>query len=337
MKVPFDFHLLNDAAANFDKIKSFYRVWTNSTPHIIQKTSGSTGNPKEIRVEKSKMKQSAKMTLDHLKIDEGQSALLCMDSSFIGGKMMIVRSFVGNLKLVIAPVSSNPVKYLETQIDFAAMVPFQVETILRENPEKLNYIKNLIIGGAPLSHSAEQSLLNLNCQAFATFGMTETVSHVALRPIKKEKTFFEAVGDYTFNTNNKKCLVISSPSMDLHQLNTNDVVKLIDKKTFEWLGRKDFIINSGGIKIHPERVEEKLKPLFKGIPFIISSEKDRLLGEKVILITTKKGKSFVNTDKWKTLVDKFEVPKSYYFVNEIYYTESGKIDRLKSVKQLGLD
>lgn len=309
------------------ELNQFLDIWNNDSSSIAQQSSGSTGSPKLIELPKWKMKASAQMTGDFFHLDKLKTSLLCISPNYIGGKMMVVRSILFNLELYVADISSNPIKDLNDSIDFAAMVPLQVETILRENPEKLDLIKYLIIGGAPVSLDLEKRLQKRKCDTYSTYGMTETVSHIALKKLNNQNSPFNAIGETTFSENNGE-LIINSPQLNIKDLNTNDIVELIDKHHFIWKGRKDFVINSGGIKIHPEVLEEKIKSEIDVDYFIVSGISDVTYGEKVIIICEES--EFIQLqkliDNW--CFDRYEKPKELFKIDKLPLTKSGKINRL---------
>jgi O-succinylbenzoic acid--CoA ligase len=323
------FKILTKDKDTITDFKQFLDVWNNESDFINQQSSGSTGPPKLIEIPKWKMKASAEMTGTFFELERLNNSLLCISPNYIGGKMMIVRSILYNLELLVADISSNPIKDLNDTIDFAAMVPLQVDTILKESPEKLDLIKYLIIGGAPVSLDIEEQLQNRKCQAYSTYGMTETVSHIALKELDDKKTPFKAIGETSFTEINGE-LIINSPQLKIKGLHTNDIVDLIDEHHFHWKGRKDFVINSGGVKVHPEILEQKIKNEIKVKNFIISGLSDVTYGEKIILICEKSVFSKINklVDNWP--FDRYEKPKEVYVIDQLALTKAGKIDRIAS-------
>ncbi len=319
-------HILSTDLKTTSETSNFIAMWEDENDSINQLTSGSTGTPKNIKINKDLMRSSARMTGEFFNLTKGQSALLCISPEFIGGKMMIVRSIECELELYATNISSTPLRDLNQPIDFAAMVPMQVSQTLTHHPEKLNLIRNLIIGGAPVSKKLEVALQSVNCTAYSTYGMTETISHIALKKLNNQNEPFTAIGKTSFSLNND-CLVINAPDLNINSLETTDVVKLKNTREFLWVGRNDFVINSGGVKIHPEVVEEKLNTLFPKEEFIISGEADKTLGTRVILIAESKLKPLVDTEKIKSLLERYENPKSIYFVKKLSRGASGKIDR----------
>lgn len=323
---------INPTKDEHNALERFISQWNDDSSSILQHTSGSTGKPKAIEIPKWKMEASARMTGSFLQLDNCKSALLCMSLQYIGGKMMVVRSLLYNLTLYVARVDSNPLKDIDFPIDFVAMVPLQVETTLRKNPAKLNLITHLIIGGAPVSDQLTKELRKYDCHSYATFGMTETVSHIALRDLTVEKAPYAATGAADFSTKDD-CLVISSKELKIKELQTTDSVEIIDKTHFYWKGRTDFVINSGGVKIHPEEVERKISNEIHAHAFIIASLPDEKLGMKVIFIGEE---SLQNISDLSTricaCVDRYEKPKAYFFIDRLIKTEAGKIDRLATAQ-----
>lgn len=324
---------LDKSEDNLEEIRSFIATWENDIQSITQLSSGSTGPPKAIEIPKWRMEASARMTGDFFDLKNCESALLCMSTDYIGGKMMVVRSLLFDLKLYVTKVTRNPLKNLSHAIDFVAMVPLQVEETLQENPEKLNYIKHLIIGGASVSDELIEKISAFKCNAYSTFGMTETVSHIALRNLKNKNEPYRVIGKTQLSTIDD-CLVIDNEELQIHGLKTTDIVDLIDEKSFHWLGRADFVINSGGVKIHPEEVERKIKNILDSSDFIISRVPDQKLGSKVIFI----GEKHLDTPSLKNKIEKelnnYERPKAYFFISSLQRTPSGKIDRNKTTAKI---
>jgi O-succinylbenzoic acid--CoA ligase len=301
----------------------FLSEWNNNVSFVAQQTSGSTGEPKNIAIEKSKMLASAKMTGEFLGLAKKKNALLCISPNFIGGKMMIVRALVYDLAIITAPISANPLEHVNEKIGFAAMVPLQLQTILEECPEKLDLIDTIIVGGAPVSAQLKEKIPQGKTAIYSTFGMTETISHVALCPLHEKSEIFSAIGNATFSITDDDRLVIHAPDLGIHELVTNDVIQLINSTSFVWLGRADFVINSGGVKIHPEKVEEALRPFIQS-DFIITGIPDDKLGEKVLLIT-EQSIDLAQLEQ-AVVLPKYHFPK-VSTRGKIYYTANNKVDR----------
>ncbi len=315
------------------EVQNFIAEWYSTSDVIQANTSGSTGLAKTISLEKSKMIISAKKTLSFLGLKKGDTALLCLSISTIAGKMMLVRAIVGELNLVIGPIDSNPLQQIRQRIDFVAMVPLQFQNSIENNSEKLKAIKAIIVGGGPISSKMENQAITSNVKAFQTYGMTETISHVALREIGNKKDLrYHALEGISFSEQNEQ-LIINYPEIGIVDLHTTDLVTLSNSTSFEWIGRADFIINVGGIKLNPEEIEKVLAD-YISVPFIISSIKDDKLGEIIILLI--EGNDCVVLDEiaLQEKLTKFAIPKSTYNIPVFSRTLSGKINRIETLKLL---
>ncbi len=310
----------------------FLELWFNDDDFISIKTSGSTGKPKEIKLLKEHMINSAKATCDFFNLKENQTALLCLPIKYIGGQMMVVRSIVNNLNLIITEPSLQPLKNIPEKIDFAAFTPQQVFHILQENKAAFGLIKNIIIGGGAIDISLQNKLKTFENNIFSTYGMTETCSHVALKKINSDKKeYFNALANITFETDNRGCLIINASGISSEKITTNDVVNLMSNTSFEWLGRFDNVINSGGIKIYPEEVEEKLQPIVSNT-FYVTSKKDNELGEKLILVIEGdliEEKKEIILKKSKKVLQKHHTPKEVICLPVFERTPTDKIIRKK--------
>lgn len=328
-----DLILLDGVSADhLQGIKAFINEWNSESYEIDVKTSGSTGPPKNVKLLKSAVRKSALATGLFFDLQEGEVALLNLSTDYIAGKLMIVRALEHNMKLMVAPVNSNPLlaDYTE-RIDFAAMVPSQVKQVLG-NPitsKKLNSIKNLIIGGAPLNPQIENELTTLECKSFVTFGMTETITHFALR--KVGTPIYKCLSGFKCSVDDRSCLVLAENEILEEPLITNDIIDLIDAQTFKWRGRYDFVINSGGVKIHPEKVEKMIGHLFPENNFYVTSKQDDEYGEIAILLI--EGQLKEDSEELlktaRSFLPKFHCPKEAYFKGAFSYTENGKIIREK--------
>ncbi len=309
-------------------IFNFIKFYDGPESYLLQKTSGSTGTPKEITLSKQVLNASAKATIDFFKLKKQSSALLCIPAEYVGGKMMLVRAALGQWQLdCIEP--KLYLKISEKTYEFAAMIPAQVQNLLDEDLPALQRIKNLIIGGAPVSLELETELNRLNINAFSTYGMTETASHVALRKLDLESNF-KAMDGVSFNTDSENCLVISGDRIPNLTLKTNDVVELISEKEFIWKGRKDNVINSGGLKIMVEELEKSLTKLIK-TPFYIKSGKHPQFGESPVLVLERHEISEEEKQalilKLRSELAKNHVPTEIICKATFEYTKSGKIVR----------
>ncbi len=311
------------------KVLEFIEEWNAPSLEIRVKTSGSTGRPKDIYLPKKFMTASAKATGTFLELKKGDLALLCLSMDTIGGRMMIVRALVLDLDLIVTDVSSTPLIGINEKIEFAAMVPLQIQKSLVVSPEKVANIKKLIIGGGPISEELIEQVQEMPTKIYHTFGMTETVSHIAMRSINHPLEYeFRCLPEVSV-TEYKGSLIITAPEIGVLQLETNDAVEIISPAVFYWLGRTDFVINSGGIKLHPEEIESKLAPLIS-VPFFVYGEACENLGEKLVLIIESMEDLLLSKNDLQALVSKHSVPKKIRYVARFDYTISGKIKRLTS-------
>ncbi len=313
-------------------IGSFILEWLNETSYIVVKTSGSTGAPKKVKLQKKNVFNSAEATVNFFDVKEGTKALLCLSAEYIAGKMMLVRAMIAGWHLFTAAPGKNPLENTKTIFDFSAMVPYQVYHSLQD----LHKLKKLIIGGGAVSNSLNEQLQNKPTKVFATYGMTETISHIAARPINgPDKTsVFRALPNVKFSTNRNDCLQINAPAISEEVVKTNDVVELLSTTSFKFLGRIDNVINSGGVKVHPEIIEEKLSANID-TAFFIASEKDEALGERVIMVLeTSKAVTLKDFSTTFTALSKYEIPKKVYTTAHFIYTDTGKIKRAEVLKKL---
>ncbi len=308
----------------------FILNWFNDDDYVTALTSGSTGSPKEIRLPKRQMAASAKMTARFFNLQEGSSALLCLPSKYIAGKMVIVRALVNHWHLHWIKPSMNPLHGIADDYDTASFTPPQLHEIMNEDPLELDKIHVVLVGGGALPGHLESQLLISDSDIYLTYGMTETISHVAVRRIRSSDKLFRALPGVKFQQSGDGCLVIQSEHLDNEVIETNDVVELIDDQSFIFLGRKDNVINSGGIKIFPEPIEKVIEFLFTGAYFIWKN-KDEVFGEKVVLYI--EGKEWNDSRKGALLaymeknLQKYEVPKEIIFVNSFERTLTDKIIR----------
>lgn len=298
--------------------------WFNESPFMTVHTSGTTGTPKPIQIEKRQMINSAKATTGFFDLKSKDTALMCMPAKYIAGKMMLIRALISGLELDVIEPTSNPLHFTQNNYDFAAMVPLQVEKSLPE----LHRIKKLIIGGAKLDDTLRQELLNLSTVCYETYGMTETITHIAAKKI--EEHYFSALPHVSFSIDDRKCLVIDAPNVSQKLIITNDIVDLIDNNHFEWLGRIDNVINSGGVKIFPEKIENILAKKINQ-RFFIAGLPDKHLGQKVTLII--EGIPYSITDDYFESLHQYEKPKEIFFINQFAETPTGKIKR-KEISEL---
>jgi O-succinylbenzoic acid--CoA ligase len=320
----------------FDYLKSRF---DENISFITSKTSGSTGKPKPIQIQKKHLAESASKTNEFFGINATSNLLLCLSTEFIAGKMMIERALLAKSKLTIVPPSLNPIQYLDTElkIDFAAFTPAQAFEMIQNIHSAKNFekIDNVIIGGGIVSEKLEELLIHLSNNVYVTFGMTETISHFALR--KVGHPYYKAISTaIKISVKESGQMFVDIPYLDIYSLNTNDIIKLVDQNTFQWLGRADFVINSGGIKLHPEQIEQKIEKYYitDGSPFFVFGLPDEKFGQVVgLVLENQAAASDINTKSW-TKLGQYEIPKRLFFVDKIAKTATGKIKRIESLKKL---
>jgi len=315
---------------------AFIDEWNNDSAYVEVKTSGSTGEPKRMLVEKRRMLNSARITCDFLGLKPGDTALLCMSTDYIAGKMMVVRSIERGLRLIEVEPCGHPLadnyqlSTIHYQLNFAAMVPMQVYNSLQVPAEKerLMAIRHLIIGGGAIDEAMEAELRSFPNAVWSTYGMTETLSHIALRRISgpEASEWYTPFPTVKLSTNDEGCLVIDAPEVCAQTLVTNDIVELKPDARFRIRGRKDNVICSGGIKIQIEEVEQALKKYVR-VPYIISKRKDPKFGEIVVLLT--EGDTAQVQTICQQVLPKYHQPKLYLKIDKIPLTETGKPARKK--------
>lgn len=340
-------------------LEDFLSEWNNDSDRVLVHTSGSTGKPKPMMVEKKRMLNSARITCDFLGLKPGDSALLCMSLDYIAGKMVVVRSIERHLHLISVSPSGHPLKNINEEITFAAMVPMQVYNTLQvpEERERLTHIRHLIIGGGAIDAALEQELRSLpgNIAIWSTYGMTETLSHIALRRINgaEASEWYQPFDSVKISQTEEGCLVIDAPLVCAETLLTNDIVEIepyiynkveknevVEKLRFRIKGRKDNVICSGGIKIQIEEVEALLKPYLEK-PFMLAKKKDEKFGEIAVLLTEDEdlkkveatirrllsGKSDDSNKSSESKSHKYWIPREYRYVEHLPLTETGKPKR----------
>ncbi|AWW31745.1 acyl-CoA synthetase [Echinicola strongylocentroti] len=326
-----------------DQSLAFCQAWLNGAASFQLNTSGSTGAPKTIDVNRQQMEISANATGKFFDIKPQANLLCCLNTTMIAGKMMLVRGLEWDSTIYLEEPSGTPLANFGAldSFDFVAMVPAQVENSLLNSAEKLNSIQHLIIGGASLSQKLQKEVSQLSCNAYQTYGMTETVSHIALAKITGLPPLtYQTLPGVAISTTKDSRLVINAP-MAKTTLTTNDIVTLPAANTFIWEGRSDFTINSGGIKIQPEKLEAQIAPimeaLFPGKRFFVAGAPSDKWGEEVVLVietppVTEASDHNLSVKIAETF-SKYERPKKVYFIENFSETASGKIKRSDSLKQ----
>ena len=327
---------------------SFIKEWLTGEENFEMTTSGSTGTPKSIVVSRKQMIISARRTGEKIGLQKNIRALVCIDPRYIGGKMMLVRSLTLGLRIMAVDPVANPLIRIPVDkcVQFTAFVPYQLHSILEsKHPHLLDHLDHILIGGAPLSQTSRAKLDRFLCKCYETYGMTETVSHVALRLANTEmkQQYFETLPGIEISSDERGCLVITADYLP-NQVVTNDLVEMIGPGRFLWLGRFDSIINSGGVKVLPEKIESALETIFYDNSFhhrfFIAALPDEKLGSKVVLIL--EGVQFSSEllhrslTALKSLVSPYEYPKEVYAVPEFHLTATKKIDRIQTLPGITL-
>lgn len=322
------------------EIGDFLIDWVSDRDHIVQQSSGSTGAPKAIRLKKEHMVHSALATGAALGLGPGTRALVCLPMSAIAGKMMLVRSMVLGWDLYMVPPVAEPLKEVHGDFDFAAMVPLQAERSLKQ----LGRIGKLILGGAPVRPTLLAKLPLAGTEVWQTYGMTETASHIALRRLarvpagKDPETVlppYTALDGVRLALDKRGCLRIDAPGWAANPIQTNDMVTLESETSFRWLGRIDHVVNSGGVKLHPDLLEVRLSPFIEQ-RFFLSGMDDADLGQKLVLFVEGNGTGAAVKKALEASgqFTKYELPRDIHFVAAFEETMTGKVDRLKTIQKL---
>ncbi|MGM0377019.1 MAG: AMP-binding protein, partial [Bacteroidota bacterium] len=318
----------NPEAPQWEKdLFRFIEEWLEPSEYIRIPTSGSTGTPKMMRVSKRAMLRSAFNTIAFFKLHPGHSALLCLSCKFIAGKMMVVRALAGGLHLITAPVSGHPLQNSGKPVDFAAMTPLQMSNELQQ-PN--NFFPSIVIlGGSPVSRQLSKDLQDCPSRIWETYGMTETLSHVALRPVNGPDAsgFFQPLKEVRLSLDERHCLVIEAEGITTRPVVTNDMAELHENGRFRIKGRIDNIINTGGIKVVPEEIEKTIAP-YMPAPFFVSSVSHPVLGQELVIITEKEipeEEKFL--EKLKKILPSYHAPRRILVKTPLPRTETGKIIR----------
>ncbi|MBR4389522.1 MAG: AMP-binding protein [Prevotella sp.] len=334
-------------------LEEFYHQWNDSDPRLLVHTSGSTGAPKPLWVEKSRMRASARITCEFLQLEEGETALLCLPLDYIAGKMMAVRAWEWNLRLLAVIPDSHPMVALAqdypevSTIAFAAMIPMQVVRSLEDEKEAiaLKKIKNLIIGGGAIDDTLAKTLRSFPNAVYSTYGMTETLSHVALRRLSgpEASLWYTPFNGVSISLDSDQRIVIDAPEVCAERLVTNDIGEMnVDGRRFRVLGRAGNVICSGGIKVQAEEVERLLADVISE-PYFVTAIPDAVLGQVVTIVVQKEHRRELSEsstvdespeqwlhrhhDTFVRLLPPYWCPRKALFVNRLPMTETGKIIR----------
>lgn len=349
--------ILNDKKISFKEIKEglvlgntafeqstleFCRQWLNGQAAFSLKTSGSTGEPKAIVVSREQMVLSARQTIEYFKLSPADTVLVCLNTAYIAGIMMLARALESEANIIAVEPTGKPLQDITQQIDFIAVVPLQLQQIL-DNAKTRNQLENcraVIVGGALVSVSLMKSIQESAANIYATFGMTETLTHFALKQLNpNQEEHFTAFNGVTIGQDSRGCLTVASPVTEDRVLVSNDLVELLSPNTFKWLGRIDNVINSGGVKLQIEALERKVENIFHDLGlanrFIISSKADEILGEKVVLVVESNSHlEILNSLDWSDYMEKYEKPKEVLYSSLFQETPTGKINRHEIISSL---
>lgn len=322
-------------------VYAFLSEWFSDTSEVEVQTSGSTGVPKRMRVSKRRMMCSACRTCAFLGLKEGDTALLCMDMKYIGAKMMVVRALVAGMRLVVRKPSSAPLADVEEHIDFLSVVPMQLYRCVQDRRqwERLVQVRCVIVGGGAVDEPLCRQLDALPCKVYSTYGMTETLSHIALRRLNGEAAseFYVPMDGIRLSLSVYGTLVIDAPDVCEGRIVTNDVVRLLEDGRFMVVGRMDNVVNSGGVKIQVEEDERVLRRLIP-VPFVLTSVPDEYLGEALVLLVRDDLPLHEDDlrESMKVLLSRYHVPRHIIRIPQIPEAGNGKIDR-KACREVAAD
>ncbi len=330
----FEVNYTDCSAETQKEIRAVIELWNEKSAQYTVKTSGSTGTPKTITLTREQLEASAKRSNSFFGLDVNSKVLMCLSPNTIGGKMMLIRALTGNYSIEVIEPSANPLSDLSGKLhySFVSLVPYQIKRILEETPEKLDLFDQVLLGGMGLSMELEKTLLSVTPSIYIGFGMTETVSHIALR--KMGNPVYEALKGVELEISDD-CLLITDSNLGIEHMQTTDLVRLLDSTHFEWLGRADFVINSGGVKIHPENIEQAIDQFIE-TPFIIGGLPHETLGEACVLIleTALPDKKFGAIQAFiQEKFGKYAAPKRQV-LSPILKTENGKIRRKETLNSI---
>lgn len=342
-----------------DLVHPFLREWRSGQRLFTLHTSGSTGSPKPISLTRAQMEASARLTGQTFGLQAGNKALVCLNTSYIAGIMMLVRGEVLGLDLTLVAPSSNPLAAFDpatTHFDFAAFVPLQLQTMLADLDESgqpttlpiLNDMKAILVGGAATSPALEEALQVIETPVYSTYGMTETVSHIAVRRLNgPERTaLFQVLPGVLVGTDERGCLHITAAATNFDRIQTNDVVELLQPDSeasrvrFRLLGRADSIINTGGVKVQPEAIERCIEDTLARwglMPrLFVAGLSDERLGQRIVLFVEA---TPISDRQWlriqeavREAVGPYAVPKEWVLIESFTETATGKIDRTRIVR-----
>ncbi len=326
-----NFSIVYHSSEQRKEIEDFIRKVEDHNPTLQFKTSGSTGHPKHIEHSKSAIEVSAKKTIGYFQLKENESAALCLSVENIAGAMMVIRSMIAGLTLHVLPVSTTAVDFLEAKMNFLALVPIQLQHALKSRIGILNLKKceHVLIGGAPISAVINQKLINEKISAYHSYGMTETITHIALKKTGYQgNDYYKTLEGISISSEND-VLCIEYPEIHDKKIITNDCIELLSNSSFRWLGRADFVINSAGYKVSPEMLEEKINKIFD-IECLATGIQDDTFGEMIGLIFKGKAPENIDKERFSKILHPYEIPKIFTELDTFATTQNGKLDRKKT-------
>lgn len=329
--------------SSFKPIVELYDSWKTGLANIEISTSGSTGTPKIISLSREAISASIMATQEAFGLDQETFFLCNLNTDYIGGKMMVLRAAEIGCDLLVTSPTSNPFENLERQRylvaqnwgkNFFSFVPLQLKNVLEseQHIQLLRTAKAILVGGAAVSEDIIQKVRHHHLPVYETYGMTETVSHIAIRDLRENDDFFTTLKGVEIDIDNENCLKVKSASTNNQWITTNDVVEVLTNTTFLLKGRRDNIINSGGVKIQLEEVEKTIaKNLETPVDFFVYGIEDDILGQKLVLVSEKQK---INIEDISQNLPKYHVPKENFVVDEFAKTPSGKIDKTQTIAKV---
>lgn len=326
-------HFLTSDQLTIQEVQRFIEEWNNSEPNIEVQTSGSTGEPKKHSFKKSQLEASAQNTIQTFGVKKGAKAYLCLSTHTIAGKLTVVRAILNEMELIVGDVSSDALEKGLPEIELAAVVPLQLHHLIKNNVT-FPTVKTLLVGGGPISKELCSQLFDRGITAIHTYGMTETLTHVAYRRIGAiQEEFFTPMPGVKFGLKEKR-LLISYPAIGVHQLQTNDLVQFNSNGQFSVVGRSDLIINSGGIKFNPEELERQISSEMT-VPYFFFGLPDDQLGEKLVLVCEGIANQLTKEqlNRIKIIVPAYANPKEVIFIEQFVRSQSMKILRKETMNK----
>ena len=321
----------------------FCQRWLQGEQTFSLHTSGSTGQPKPIVLLREQMEASARLTGEALGLERGMCALVCLNTAYVAGTMMLVRGLELGMDMIIVeptrnPLASEQLTVKSKQLAFTAMVPMQVEAVLDDESTRPIFegLHSVLIGGAPVSERLVARLQAVDAACYHTYGMTETVTHIALRRLNglQASARFVPLDGVMLALDERDCLTIRGPMTLGKTVVTNDRVDLAEDGSFVWLGRIDNVINSGGVKVQAEKVERALRKALRSKRVFVVGMPDDVLGERVVAFVEARPELVKGIDPTQLNgLNKYERPKEIIYIEKFLETPTGKIDRQATVKE----